>query len=163
VKLLEKLKSISSYKTIVIISIFILLITGIVPSWLLSEWTWFARSGALLVVFGISIVWLDYKGSINKDLDTVFAGFQDYLNDKDKDISKKEITSTEKIILGKFNEVSELTNKRFQNIEFFILATGTLIWGYGDLINKIDFKPSSSIEQVKQIEANKTIEHNKTE
>ncbi len=157
-KIIKKLKSINGYKTISSISIFILLVTGIIPSLILSEWGWFSRSGALLVIFGIFIVWLDYKGSIDKSLDNVFSGFKDYLSDSDKNLSTEEIDRMAKEIHGKFNEVSDATKKRFQNIEFFIVAIGTLIWGYGDLVNKIDFKSSSSI---KQIEHNKTLKKNK--
>lgn len=42
---------------------------------------------------------------------------------------------TFQIVSEKFNEVSKLTHRRVQNIEFLILALGTLVWGYGDLIN----------------------------
>jgi energy-coupling factor transporter transmembrane protein EcfT len=159
-KIIEKLKSIHRYNTITYISIFILLVTGVIPSLILSEWGWFSRSGALLVIFGIFIVWLDYESAINEDLNTIFSGFKDYLKNSDDNLKDKETDSIEQIIQDKFNELSYLTKKRFQNIEFFIVAIGTLIWGYGDLVNKINFDSSSSIEQVKQIEHNKTLERN---
>ena len=159
-KIIEKLKSIHKYNTISYISIFILLITGIIPSIILSEWGWFSRSGALLVIFGIFTVWLDYESDINKSLDNIFSGFKNYLRDSEQKLTNKEINFIEKEINSKFKEVSNATKKRSKNIEFFIVAIGTLIWGYGDLVNKIDFNSSSLIEQVKQIEHNKTLERN---
>jgi|GEM_PF-1637383 len=135
-KILEKLKSIHRYKTIISISIFILLLAGIIPSIILYDWVWFSRSGALLVIFGIFIIWLDYQSSIENDLNTVFDSFEKYLlNANEKDTESREKTKTE--IQGKFNEVKKANKKRFQNIEFFTVALGTVVWGYGDLINKV--------------------------
>lgn len=68
-----------NYKTILFISFSILVIFGILPSILKSDWTWFGRSGALLVIFGVYVVWIDYKGTIDKSLDTVLNGFDEYL------------------------------------------------------------------------------------
>lgn len=152
-----------NYKIIIFVSITILFIFGVVPSVLNSDWTWFARSGALLVIFGVYVVWLDYKSQIDNDLETVLEGFNEYLKtitpEQDREslinLSKSlNIKYTEeqlerlletptdrnkvfKIISAKFNEVSKLTHKRVQNVEFLVLALGTLIWGYGDLINKL--------------------------
>jgi energy-coupling factor transporter transmembrane protein EcfT len=135
-KILEKLKSIHRYKTIIGISIFILLLAGIIPSLISCDWVWFSRSGALLVIFGIFIIWLDYQSSIENDLNTVFDGFEKYLIDStEENTESREKIKTE--IQDKFNKVKEANKKRFQNIEFFTVALGTLVWGYGDLINKV--------------------------
>lgn len=122
-----------SYKTITLISILIILLGGIVPSLICSDWLWLSRSGALLVIFGIFIVWLDYKSSINNDLDTVFEGFQNYL--ESKNVANRE--NVEKEVSTQFDKVKNSNNKRFKNIEFFIVAVGTFIWAYGDLIGKV--------------------------
>lgn len=50
-----------SYTKVFALSILILLIFGVIPSLLKSDWTWFGRSGVLLVLFGVYIVWLDTK------------------------------------------------------------------------------------------------------
>ena len=133
--MLEKLKNIHKYETVVFISILISLLTGIIPSLILLDWSWFSRSGALLVIFGVYIVWLDYQSDVNNDLDIVLSGFNKHLteNTKEDDVSIKKIETE---VSNKFDEVRAATKKRFQNIEFFIVAVGTLIWGYGDLFNK---------------------------
>ena len=67
------------YKIIIFVSITILFIFGVVPSVLDSDWTWFARSGALLVIFCVYVIWLDYKNQVDNDLETVLEGFYEYL------------------------------------------------------------------------------------
>ena len=104
-------------------------------------------------------------GSLNldNDLEIVLEGFYEYLQTitpeenkeslinllKNQNIEYTEeqlvkllntptdINKVYKIISAKFNEVSKLTQKRVQNIQFLVLVIGTLIWGYGDLINKL--------------------------
>lgn len=131
-KFLEKIIRLNTYKVISLISLLIVCFAGIIPSFLLEDWGWFSRSGALLIIFAIFIVWLDYKGSINNALDRVLSGFDDYLK-------KEKIESHEKIkrnISLKFDEVRDANKRMFNKIEFFIVGIGTLIWAYGDLINK---------------------------
>ncbi len=132
----KKFKSIQSYEIVLGIVALISFFLGVVPSIVLSDWTWFSRSGALLVIFGVYIVWLDYKGDVNKDLETLLSGFNQYLINHTKD-SEADIKKIEAKISEKLNKVRTATEKRFQNIEFFIVAIGTLIWGYGDLINNL--------------------------
>lgn len=72
--LIQKIKGLDEYTKVVTISILIVIIAGVTPSICLSEWEWFSRSGALLIVYGVYIVWLDYKGGINDDLDTLKSG-----------------------------------------------------------------------------------------
>lgn len=152
-----------NYKIIIFVSITILFIFGIVPSLMNSDWAWVGRSGALLTIFGVYVIWLDYKGEIDKSLDTVLEGFEEYLKKITPEQEKESLINlfknqnikyteeqleklletptdrnkTFKTISVKFKEVSELTHKRVQNVEFLVLVLGTLIWGYGDLINKL--------------------------
>jgi hypothetical protein len=130
------LKRINTYPKIILVSVCIIFFTGILPSIILNEWLWFSRSGSLLTIFGILIVWLDYKGDINNDLNLVFSGFQDYLKEQNE-LDEKQKVKIENEIRDKFNEVNRRTIKRFKSIEFLIIGMGTLIWGYGDLINNI--------------------------
>jgi hypothetical protein len=162
-KKLFNVGQIHNYKIIIFVSITILFVFGVVPSIINSDWTWFGRSGALLVIFGVYVVWLDYKGEMDKNLDIVLKGFKEYLkkltpeeerknlNDQLKSLNIKYMEEELKkllktphdrdktfdIISEKFKEVSKLTHKRVQNVEFLVLVLGTLIWGYGDLINKL--------------------------
>ena len=128
-------------------------IFGVVPSVLDSDWTWFARSGALLVIFCVYVIWLDYKNQVDNDLEIVLEGFYEYLQTITPEENKESLinlfesqnikyteeqlerlleTPTDrnkvfKIISAKFNEVSKLTHKRVQNVEFLVLTLGTLI------------------------------------
>ena len=133
--LTNRFKSIHSYRLIIIIAVMICLVVGIVPSFLLSDWAWFSRSGSLLVIFGICIVWLDYQGQINNDLDVVLTGFSDYLESNAKNESNK--SQIESDVSKQFDKVRAATKNRFNNIEFCLVAIGTFIWGYGDLFNKL--------------------------
>ena len=152
-----------NYKIIIFVSITILFIFGVVPSVINSDWAWFGRSGALLVIFGVYVVWLDYKSQVDKDLDTVLGGFEEYLKKLTLEQNREswislfesqsikyteeqlarlletptDINKTVQTVSVKFKEVSKLTHKRVQNVEFLVLVLGTLMWGYGDLINKL--------------------------
>ncbi len=143
-----------SYTKVFALSILILLIFGVIPSLLKSDWTWFGRSGVLLVLFGVYIVWLDYKGIIDDSLNSVLDGFRAYLDtltteqkreniikifeevkieytdiEIDKFLQQENADKNSIIVSEKFNEVSKLTHKRIQNIEFITLVLGTFIWG----------------------------------
>lgn len=130
------LKKINTYPKIILISIFIILFTGILPSVMQNEWLWFSRSGSLLTIFGIFIVWIDYKSDVKNDLNLVFSGFINYLKNQ-TDLEGNQINDISNEIKDKFDEVNKKNMKRFKNIEFFLIGIGTLIWGYGDLINNI--------------------------
>jgi hypothetical protein len=124
-----------SYYAVLILSFLILASTGLVPSFIFNDWSWFSRSGALLVVFGLLVVWFDYQRSLNKDLDTLLSGFEEYLQKQTDlqdapDMQRRIYKQTS----DKFDEVRQANKKRFQNIEFIVIGIGTLIWGYGDLL-----------------------------
>lgn len=135
-KATKKVKRIQSHGTIFVILLAILVLAGMVPSILSSDWIWFSRSGSLVVVFGVLIVWIDYKGGINDALDTVLSGYKEHLRNSE-DLTENQKDKFGKEVEGKFNEVSVLTEKQFQNIEFYVIALGTLVWGYGDLVSKL--------------------------
>ena len=134
-KIIENLRSMHSYYAVLILSFLILASTGLVPSFIFNDWSWFSRSGALLVVFGLLVVWFDYQRSLNKDLDTLLSGFEEYLQKQTDlqdapDMQRRIYKQTS----DKFDEVRQANKKRFQNIEFIVIGIGTLIWGYGDLL-----------------------------
>jgi len=66
----------------------------------------------------------------------VLSGYKEHLRNSE-DLTKEQKNKFGKEIEGKFNEVGVLTEKKFQNIEFYVIALGTLVWGYGDLISKL--------------------------
>jgi hypothetical protein len=124
-KLIDKIKDLDEYTKITTISILIVSIAGILPSILFEEWEWFSRSGALLIVYGVYIVWLDYEGWINNDLETLKSGVIKKFGEKSEQYLKL------------FDEVRDANSKRYDKFEFIIISTGTVIWGYGNLINNI--------------------------
>jgi len=143
-----KIKDIDTDRKIKILSCFIIVTFGIIPSFIFNNWQWFSRSGSVLVIFGIYIAWKDYKGEIDHALLSV----KNAAKEKNKQ-SILTIKESEKGIINsvvkqgatekKYTELSNLVNKlqeknknTYDNIEFIILFTGTIIWGYGDLFNK---------------------------
>lgn len=131
---MRQLKSIHKHSTVIIIAVAIALVVGVVPSFILCDWTWFSRSGALLTSFGIFLIWLDYKEQINSDLNTVLNGFSEYLEKTVENESDRN--RTKKIVSENFDLVRNATERRFKNIEFYLVISGTLIWAYGDLVGK---------------------------
>ncbi|WP_462147142.1 hypothetical protein [Pseudoalteromonas gelatinilytica] len=116
--IIERVIDIDEHWKVIFFSLFLIFIGGIMPSIYFTDWGWFARSGALLVCFGVYIAWLDYKGKIDRDINKVKA-------DLDPQIVKV------------FDEFNEKNQSYFNKIEFFVVIIGTLIWGYGDLIGKL--------------------------
>lgn len=133
--IINQLKSIHSYGTVISIAVFLSLVTGIIPSLIFSDWLWFSRSGSLLAIFGVFLIWLDYQEKINNDLDSVLNGFYDYVEKTSKNESNRNQIKEE--VSDQFDKVRIANKKRFQNIEFCLVTAGTLIWAYGDLINKL--------------------------
>ncbi|MBH0022513.1 hypothetical protein I6F40_19550 [Pseudoalteromonas sp. SWXJ133] len=132
---INQLKSIHKYGTVISISVILSLVTGIIPSFVVSDWLWFSRSGSLLAIFGIYLIWQDYQAQINNDLDTLLDGFSDHLEKNTKNESTRDQIKEE--VSNQFDKVRVANKKRFQNIEFCLVTLGTLIWAYGDLINKL--------------------------
>jgi ABC-type nickel/cobalt efflux system permease component RcnA len=120
---------------VIIIAVMITLTTGILPSFILSDWVWFSRSGSLLLIFGIYIIWQNYQGKNNKALDNVLDSFDNYLEQNTK--AEENRVQIKKEVSDQFDKVRVATEKTFQNIEFFLVTLGTLIWAYGDLFNKL--------------------------
>jgi hypothetical protein len=123
--LIIKIKETDEHIKILVFSICILIICGILPSFFVQDWRWFARSGGLLVTYGIYIVWRDIKGCIHTALDRV-------------DVAAKEKSEKEhEKISSLINNIQNDNKKLYNKIEFILLAVGTLIAAYGDLINSL--------------------------
>jgi hypothetical protein len=65
---IEKLQNIDEHRKALYFSLFLVTVAGIFPSLYSNDWVWFSRSGSLLVVYGVYIVWLDYQGVIDNVL-----------------------------------------------------------------------------------------------
>ncbi|MBP6058318.1 MAG: hypothetical protein KA524_07905 [Nitrosomonas sp.] len=69
--IIEKIKDIDEHWKALFNSILIVSLTGLLPSIYYSNWEWFSRSGALLIIYGVYIVWLDYQGGIDSALSKI--------------------------------------------------------------------------------------------
>lgn len=116
--LIEKVKNIDGHWKVIICSLFLISVFGVLPSMYFIDWSWFARSGALLVCLGVYVAWLDYKGKIDRDISKI----------------KSKLDAHAAEIFDSFNEK---TKSYFNRIEFLVVILGTLIWGYGDLLGKL--------------------------
>lgn len=77
-----------------------------------------------MVVYGIYVVWRDIKGVIHTALDNV--------NDA---ASTKFCENSDKI--SELVKILQQNNRRlYSTIEFIILAVGTIISAYGELLNE---------------------------
>jgi hypothetical protein len=116
--LIEKVKDIDEHWKVIISSLFLISVFGVLPSIYFIDWSWFARSGALLVCLGLYVAWLDYKGKTDRDISK----------------TRSMLRAQESKILDEFNERTKIY---FNRIEFLVVIFGTLIWGYGDLAGKL--------------------------
>lgn len=123
---IERIKDIDEHWKALYFSIFLLFFTGILPSIYFADWFWFSRSGSLLVVYGVYIVWLDYQSGIDDGLTTVANAAKDKFGEQ----QSLELSST-------IETIRTSNKKQYQTMEFLILGVGTIIWGYGDLIGKL--------------------------
>jgi len=124
-QLVIKLKDIDEQWKILTCSIIILILFGVLPSYCVSDWSWFSRSGALLVIYGIYIVWQDIKGGIHTALDKVNSATSQKFGDKSEGLKD--------LVKG----IQKENKKLYNTIEFLIIGAGTLVWAYGDLIGKV--------------------------
>ncbi len=90
------------------------------------DWHWFGRSGSILTLCGAALatrrlVRLGVAGFV-KNENTIDGGFfeGDKVSDETRDAEREQ-----------------LRDVRAANIGFWFILVGTLIWGYGDLLNKI--------------------------
>ncbi len=147
--MISKIKDIDLEVKILICSFLITTILGVLPSIILKDWEWFSKSGSLLVVFGIYVVWRDYKGEIDGVLLDIRKAMKekhkkniDIINIKEKGIinsvmkkGKSENSLNEGVNLVK--GIRKSNQKTYDKLEFIIISAGTIIWGYGNLLNAI--------------------------
>ena len=111
--------------------ILLLVFTGILPSVMSGNWSWFGRSGSLITAYGIAITFFDLTGFMESSAKDIGARI-------DRNIAKMGLSGVPKEKIEKYEEykMSILTGvtKSLRRVEFFMLITGTVIWGYGDLM-----------------------------
>ncbi len=104
----------------------------------------FARSGSLIVVIGIVLGLFDIPSRLNS-VDLWAKAEAEKIKEKimEENIQngmsrEKAEESFDKAVNESVKEIKKLAKKkkfRLMAVEAFILSAGTLIWGFGDLIN----------------------------
>lgn len=101
---------------------------GILFSWLHGDWAWLSRSGALIVAFSILTFALAY----------VDNAAQSIIEFRERVLSKKELNDV-KSGDGSFDASMKRFKRSLMNYNAATYAAfcGTLIWGFGDLVDLI--------------------------
>ena len=109
---------------------YIIVCMALYISYLFNDWQWFSRSGSLIVILGIYLTSIQIiennRRLISRQREMRNNGnFQRDWADGNKEqiISHDPAHDTETLIMGKCG--------------FNLLITGTLIWGFGDLLSLI--------------------------
>ncbi len=120
--LIDQIRDIDELWKVLFFSVGILSIMGLLPSIYSCNWGWFSRSGSLLVVYGVYVVWRDYQGRIDFTLTEVEVAAKRKLGDVSEELSQT------------ISQIKTSNKELYQTMEFSIFGVGTLIWGYGDLV-----------------------------
>lgn len=135
-------------------AVLLLLICGIMWSFLRHDWQYFERSGSLVIVVAIALTWRDFVsliGNVQKlyqdEFDRLLASFDSARppgiiagaihNGKRQDIEAARI-NTEELI--------KLLRWRLRTTEAIILILGTIVWGYGALLGNLFWRFSEAAE-----------------
>lgn len=124
------MKNIFNNNVIMISASGIILITGILVSVLLCDFSWFSRSGSLITAIGIiiltrpSIIGQDILVSVMMDASGKHSNDPEYYRQNNEEIPETvyEDVKSRKAV-GIYGPI--------------ITIIGTLVWGYADLLNKI--------------------------
>jgi hypothetical protein len=114
---------------------------GINPSLSYDDWSWFGRSGSLVVVYGAMITFLDISKVIQENEYILFHSAKiklkaDHLRtEPQKDMLRKEVEFERQIYPHIERDIKKGIIFCFRITEAFSLIVGTIIWGYGDKIN----------------------------
>jgi hypothetical protein len=116
-------------------------VAGILWSVISGDWSWFSRSGAAVVAIGIVLTshqifehnrMLDeYRRGREHKAGNGGASFLGHLRSRDDWAYEDSIRQ----LLRARHEEEELWRAEFSG--FYMLVTGTLVWGFGDLLGKL--------------------------
>jgi hypothetical protein len=136
-------------KFILLLSLLLVGLAGVLPSLFCSDWAWFSRSGALLVIIGAFFTWAGFIAEIQSSFKNERAEINENIKQKRALLTNNsfgvisnpdyasgliEKQSEEKLYTVASNEKIEIRICR--RVEIVIMVMGTLIWAYGDIINK---------------------------
>jgi len=152
-------KPIRSLKTIAFVAVTFgvaVAVAGAVASAIAQDWLWFARSGAVVVLVGASLLFYDVRtyyarsisalnklhellGHMMKGLsgqvrwsDDQRNAFREFAEKAEKD---RQQLVNDAIVGGLAAETNDQATK-VRYLEYALIAVGTIIWGFGDLIGK---------------------------
>ena len=106
----------------------IILLAGCFVSIHFSDWSWFSRCGSLVVVIGIILT----SSQILDHIRLLKLRELNLSGDFNRDWASEE--RKQALLESRFNEEATWTNERSG---FLMLIAGTLIWGFGDLIESL--------------------------
>lgn len=111
----------------------VIFITGIIISYYCNEWSWFSRSGSLIVICGLLIARWDFTNNINEEnLDILNPYFIKHCKRRgDGTLDPQRLEDTKKELR---TQLFLYTKSEYRSAELIIIAIGTFIWGFGDLI-----------------------------
>jgi len=125
----------------------IIIVFSILCSLCFTNWEYFSRAGALIVIVGIYIAYKDLSGGIYELAGNNYVTMTEYLqvgniHSFEDNQLKEFIDKCEKNddVIKKNKSFARYTSGKFKKMEAILLASGTLIWGYGDLILNIIWK-----------------------
>lgn len=105
----------------------IILVSGCLISLSQGDWSWFSRCGSLVVVIGIILT----SSQILEHIRIMKIRQLNLSGDLKRDWAQEDRQQT--LQESRFNEDITWTNERSG---LLMLITGTLIWGFGDLIER---------------------------
>jgi hypothetical protein len=110
----------------------IVIVIGAGLSFIFENWAIFSRTGSLIVILGLFLAKWDLENLINSKI-PINELIQEISVKKNKVLSEKAINKVKENF--KIRVISEIKPK-YLRFEIYIITIGTLIWGFGDLIQK---------------------------
>ena len=118
-------------------------INGISWSITLSDWQYFERSGAIVVIIGILLAWRDVTGNIewfkihtklkiNSEIIELQKNTSGIVNGAIQAGKQKTLNE----LKAEVQKLLDALKSRIRTIEATVLIIGTLIWAYGSIIGK---------------------------
>ena len=140
---------IKKYQIIAWLLPLIIIVISILCSLHFANWEYFSRAGALIVIVGIYIAYEDLSGGIYELAGNNYVTMTEYLqigniNSFEDNELKEFIEKCEKNdnVIKENKSFAKYASGKFKKMEAILLASGTLIWGYGDLFLNIFWKLS---------------------
>ncbi len=129
--------------------VMVLILSGIALSFIYSESNAISKSGSLIIVVGVWFAMLDFSDVAKKaeaftalTFITTFSGVLNKMpetSELDSESKDKLMRSIESEYKKELSEALENTKKRFIYVEAVIIIVGTLINGFGDIIQNALF------------------------